>query len=138
MPAELKSAGEGRLTLSGALDFDSIDRMVDAPAMAVGVEVAGVAVVVGMEVHALAPRAPQHVGPEQDQHQADRELQCVGGPRRQCLVDQQHYPAKDEQRQRVTHSPGGTLTHRAAHAIGARAQAGDGGEVIGLEGVLQA
>ena len=24
MPAELKSAGEGRLTLSGALDFDSV------------------------------------------------------------------------------------------------------------------
>ena len=107
------------------------------PAMAVGVEMALPIVVMGMEVYVLSPRAAEHVGAEQHQHQADRELQRMRGPAWQRVVDQQQYPAKPEQRQGVTQPPGRALSRRTAQVAAACAQAGHGGQMIGLEGVLQ-
>ena len=92
---------------------------------------------VHMIVHALAPQTQQYVDTENDQHQADRgfEQQCQMWTDR--AAEQQDAATEHQQGERAQ-GPRETMACRIASRLWANgAEAGNGGEVIGLDCMLQ-
>ncbi len=69
---------------------------------------------VGMEMHASAPQAVQHLRAQQHQHDAYREFQCQRRPLRQDQAQHQHGTSEQQQRERMTSAPGHALPNRVA------------------------
>lgn len=98
----------------------------------------GPVVLVQMDVDALRAHSPEDVRAEHQQHHADPRLERMGPAIRHRGTEPQARAADQEQRQRMAEAPAGALEQRRPHAPGARGQARDGGEVIGLERVPHA
>ena len=81
--------------------------------MAVSMEVRrAVDVAVHVEVNARHDQAPQQVGPQQHQHDADGELEEVRDALGHDAVEREHHGARSEERQRVPQPPGRTQAMR--------------------------
>ena len=105
--------------------------------MGVGVHVnLAVAVAMGVEMHAVAQQATQHVEAQSHQHHADEQFHASGHGIRNRGAEHDHEAAQQEQRQAVSDAPHGTVADYLAHRPRARREAGDGGDVIHLEGML--
>ncbi len=107
--------------------------------MAVGMEVhRAVAMAVPVEMHAVAPQPPQHMGAEADQHDSDGGLDRAGHALRNGVAEQDGGAGEHEQRQRMAEPPGQPMLDDIGDTAAARGDAGYGGDVIGLERVLHA
>lgn len=107
--------------------------------VAVGMDVDGAfGVTVDVEVDTVADQPPQHVAAEQHQHGADAEFQR----RRQFIADgsveQDHGAGEQHQRRRMAEPPDDAVANDAVGVFLPRHDAGDGGDVIRLHGVLHA
>jgi hypothetical protein len=91
-----------------------------------------------MKMDSLAPQSEQYIGAEQYQHETDDRLEteCQAWP--DAAANQDHGAAKQQQGKAVAHTPGGPQSGRIAQLAAVRAQAGNGCQVVGLDGVLQA
>ena len=97
-----------------------------------------VAMAVPVEMHAVAPQPPQHMGAEADQHEADGGLDRAGDGFGDRMAEQDGGAGKDEQRQRMAEPPGQPVLDDIGDMAAARGDAGYGGDMIGLERMLHA
>ena len=97
-----------------------------------------VAMAVLVEMHAVAPQPPQHMGAEADQHDADGGLDRPGNAFGDRVAEQDGGAGKDEQRQRMAEPPGQPVLDDIGDMAAARGDAGYGGDMIGLERMLHA
>ena len=97
-----------------------------------------VAMAVPVKMHAVAPQPPQHMRAEADQHDADGGLDRPGNAFGDRAAEQDGGAGKDEQRQRMAEPPGQPVLDDIGDMAAARGDAGDGGDVIGLERMLHA
>ena len=97
-----------------------------------------VAMAVPVEMHAVAPQPPQHMGAEADQHDADGGLDRPGDAFGNRMAEQDGGAGKGEQRQRMAEPPGQPVLDDIGDMAAARGDAGYGGDVIGLERMLHA
>ncbi len=107
--------------------------------MAVGVEMhRAVVMAVLVEMHAVAPQPPQHMGAEADQHDADRALDRAREMFGNGLAEPKRGAGEGEQCQRMANPPGQTMLDDVGDVGPPRGDAGDGRDVVGLERVLHA
>ena len=105
--------------------------------MAVRVDVhRAVAVAVLVEMHAVAPQPPQHVGAEADQHDADRALDRTRQMFGDGLAEPKRDAGKGEQCQRMAEPPRQAMLDDIGNIGAARGDAGDRRDVVDLECVL--
>src|SRR6266516_8211449 len=78
------------------------------------------------------------MGAEADQHQTNGGLERAGNALRDRAAEQDGRAGKDEQGKRVAEPPGQPVLDDIGHMAAARGDAGDGGDVIGLERMLHA
>src|SRR6266487_1840067 len=107
--------------------------------MAVGMKMhRAVAMAVPVEMHPVAPQPPQHMRPEADQHDTDGGLDRPGNALGDRAAEQDGTACKHEQRQHMAEPPGQPVFDDIGDMAAARGDAGDGGDVIGLERMLHA
>ena len=106
--------------------------------VAVGMEMLTCTVVMGVKVHAFAQQLAHHPGSQQHEHQPNAGFEQIGGPWRQARLDEQQQATEQQQGQAMPDTPGRAVPRRVSEAACTRAQARDGREVIGIEGMLQA
>ena len=97
-----------------------------------------VVVAVCMKMHAVAPQPPQQMRAEAHQHDADRGLEWPGDLFRDRVAEQDRSTSEDQQRQRMTKSPGQAMLDDVADLGAACGDRGDRRDVIGLQCVLHA
>jgi hypothetical protein len=98
-----------------------------------GVEMRMVAVAVTLEMDAVAPKLPQHMYAEHDQHESDHGFDSIRERRGDDLAEQQRRAGKCKQRQAVAKAPGEAMPDDIADLAAASRDAGDGGNMVGLE-----
>mmetsp|Transcript_18215 Transcript_18215/g.43680 ORF Transcript_18215/g.43680 Transcript_18215/m.43680 type:complete len:298 (+) Transcript_18215:1429-2322(+) len=89
-----------------------------------------------VKVHALLVQAPCQPRAEHDQQHTDGLLEAEGPLRRNHPAEASHCSSHDEQHQRMAQAPGGAQTQRARQRVLARGQRRNGGQMVGIGGVL--
>ena len=97
-----------------------------------------IAVTVQVEVNTRRDQAPQQVGPQQHQHDADGKLEEVRDALGHDAVEREHHGARSEEGQRVPQPPGRTEAKGATQIPAARRQRGDGGDVVRFQRMTHA
>ncbi len=105
--------------------------------MTVGVDVnRAVAVAMGVKMHAVAPKPPQHMGAETDQHDSDGGLERPGEMFGDGMPEQDRGAGKDEQRHGMAKPPGQAVLDDVADMAAPRGDRGHRGDVVSLERML--
>src|SRR3954453_4421561 len=109
------------------------------PGMAVGVKMRrAVIMAVAMEMDPVMPEPPQQLQPKPDQHDSNRRLEPVGERIGDDLASEQRRTGKGEQCQRVAEPPGQAVLDDVTDLGAAVGDAGDCGDMVGLQRMLQA
>ncbi len=97
-----------------------------------------VSVPVGMKVNSRLDEAPNDVGAEPDQHDADGELEEQRDPLRQDRIERQHDRAHGKERGRMAQAPSDAHAERVARTLPTAHQGRHGRDMVRLDGVLHA
>jgi hypothetical protein len=109
------------------------------PVVRVGVEMHfPVVMVVDVKMNFVPDQSSQNVDSESYEHQSDHEFQDLRHPLGHHQIEDKHHRAKQEERQRMSEAPCGSLFDGVTDRIAVRRQGGYRRNVVGLDGVPHA